>query len=74
MPGKQPSLMRSLGLVTGDLWSLVSGKKRKPPAVVVRKDVQTQTVDTPQGPLTLKRTTIDEVEFRAPHKAPPKAD
>lgn len=69
MPDKQPSLMRSLGLVTGDLWSLVSGKKRKPPAppaIVVRKDVQTQTVETSQGPMTLKRTTIDEVEFRKP--------
>ena len=64
MPDKQPSLMRSLGLVTGDLWYLVSGKKRKPPPLVVRKDVQTQTVQTPHGAVTLKRTTIDEVEFR----------
>ncbi len=75
MPDKQPSLMRSLGLVTGDLWSLVSGKKRTPPSppspppVVVRKDVQTKTLDTPHGPVTLKRTTIDEVEFRDPPKA-----
>ncbi len=66
--------MRSLGLITGDLWSLVSGKKRQPPAppptpaVVVRKDVQTKTLDTPRGPVTLKRTTIDEVEFRNPPK------
>lgn len=61
--------MRSLGLITGDLWSLVSGKKRRPPGpppVIVRKDVQTKTLDTPRGPVTLKRTTIDEVEFRTP--------
>jgi hypothetical protein len=58
--------MRSLGLVVGDLWSVIrTGKARTPvERTVVRRDTQEARVNTPAGEVTLRRTTIDEVERR----------
>jgi len=58
--------MRSLGLVAGDLWSVITGKRTGKKSQVVRHDVQEREVETPRGPLLLRRTTIDEVEPRPP--------
>lgn len=66
-----PSLMRSLGLVAGDLWSAVTGKPRKPDKKTVRHEVQEQARDTPDGKLILRRTTIEEVELQRPDARPP---
>jgi hypothetical protein len=39
---------------------------KTPPTTVVRTDVQEQVVNTDRGPLTLRRTVIDEVVPPAP--------
>lgn len=65
MAGKSPSLMRVFGLVAGDLWKVVTGKR---PSMrekrEIGRDVQEQEVDTEHGKVVLRRTTIDEVEIR----------
>jgi hypothetical protein len=58
------SILRALGLVTGDLWGVIVGKNLGKKPQVVRKDVQEREVETPEGPVVLRRTTIDEVEER----------
>ena len=54
--------MRSLGEFFGHVWKGVRTDPA-PPRQVVRKDVQETTVETPRGPVTLRRTTVDEVEL-----------
>ena len=56
--------MRAFGLVAGDLWSAVTGKPRKPEKTVLRREVEEQTRDTPDGKVVLRRTTIEEVEIK----------
>jgi hypothetical protein len=66
-PNQGPGLIRALGLLTGDLWSALTGKPRKPPKkTVLHRDVEEETRDTPQGKVILRRTTIEEVEVRKP--------
>ena len=64
----KPTVMRALGLTLGDLWSVVrTGKARSTTTKqVVRRDVQEAKVQTDSGPVTLRRTTVDEVEFKKP--------
>ena len=62
--------MRAFGLVAGDLWSAVTGKPRKPEKKVLRRDVEEQTQDTPEGKVILRRTTIEEVEVRRDENGP----
>ncbi|MEK6702428.1 MAG: hypothetical protein AABZ53_09205 [Planctomycetota bacterium] len=67
--GKKKPLARSLGEFFGILWDAAKTDVSKPPstpATVVRKDVQEKTVETPRGAITLRRTTIDEVEPAGP--------
>jgi hypothetical protein len=66
-----PSLIRALGLLTGDLWSAITGRPRKPSRkTVLRHDVREETRDTPEAKVVLRRTTIEEIEVR---KEPPQA-
>lgn len=62
---KETGLMRALGLVAGDLWKVIAGKR---PGLtqkrVVRKAVQEHEVPMPEGKVVLRRTTVDEVEVR----------
>ena len=75
--GKKKPLARSLGEFFGILWDAAKTDVSKPaggapggaPATVVRKDVQEQTVETPRGAVTLRRTTIDEIEPAAPSRS-----
>jgi hypothetical protein len=53
--------MRSLGEFFGHVWKGVRTDPG-PQRHVVRRDVQETTVPTEGGPVTLRRTTIDEVE------------
>ncbi len=68
MPARKKPLARSLGEFFGILWDAAKTDVTKPPVAattpptIVRKEVQEKTVDTPRGPLTLRRTTIDEIE------------
>lgn len=69
MPEKHPSIMRALGLVTGDLWHVLRGKPRKappPPKQVVRSETTEEVRETEQGRVVLRRTVIEEVEVRRP--------
>jgi hypothetical protein len=64
-PDQGPGIIRALGLLTGDLWSALTGKPRKPPQkTVLRHDVSEESRDTPDGKVVLRRTTIEEVEIR----------
>jgi hypothetical protein len=68
MPRKHPSIMRALGLVTGDLWSVLRGKPRQapPPTQVLRSETTEEVRQTEQGRVVLRRTVIEEVEVRRP--------
>jgi hypothetical protein len=71
-------LSRSVGSFFGELWKAVTynpsdPQPRKPDELATRKrvvdqHVQERTVNTPSGPVTLRRTTIDEVEYPPPAK------
>jgi hypothetical protein len=69
---KQPkSVMHSLGAFFGHI---VRGVKTpvqpaKPERREVRREVETETRDTPQGRVVLKRTTIEEIEVRPPERS-----
>ncbi len=61
---KKP-MMRSLGEFFGHVargFRTPVGP-RQPQTRVVREEVQEKSLDTPQGPVTLRRRTIDEVEL-----------
>lgn len=60
--------MRSLGEFFGHIARGVKAPVTKPRATVVREQVQEARVETPEGPLTLRRRTIDEVEV--PQRTP----
>lgn len=64
MPSKP--LMRSLGEFFGHVWSGIKADPGSRPEGtrprVVRREVQEKTIETPQGPVTLRRTTVDEIE------------
>jgi hypothetical protein len=63
---KPPSkpLMRSLGEFVGHIWSGVKTDPSKPAKQTTRREVETETRDTPQGKVVLRRTTIEEVEVQ----------
>ncbi len=67
MPGPKPTLMRALGLTLGDLWSVIKTGHARGPITksVVRRDVQEAKLETDAGEVTLRRTTVDEVEFKS---------
>lgn len=64
-PHRDKSLPRSLGEFFGHIWrgvtKDVATDKRE-----VRRTVEEEERDTPQGKVTLRRTTIEEVEIRRP--------
>lgn len=66
MPDKPPkSLMRSLGEFFGHIArGAKTDVKAKPQQV--RRTVEEETRETPQGKITLRRTTIEEVEIKKP--------
>lgn len=69
------SLARSVGEFFGHIWKGVktpadakSSAKGEPPATarqVVKHEVQEEHRSTPAGEVTLRRTTIEEIEIRA---------
>jgi hypothetical protein len=70
MAEKHPSIMRALGLVTGDLWSALTGRPRAPgpsPRTQVLRNETTEHIrPTDEGSVVLRRTVIEEVEVRPP--------
>ena len=70
MTDREPpkSLMRSLGEFVGHI---VHSAKADPAPhrTVVSKTTEEQIQQTPEGPVTLRRTTIEEIEYpEAPHR------
>lgn len=67
-----PSLMRALGLLAGDLWSGITGRPR---AAVrkqeLRREVQEDVRQTPLGKAVIRRTTIEEIEIQPPARPDP---
>ncbi|MBM4109247.1 MAG: hypothetical protein FJ255_10635 [Phycisphaerae bacterium] len=62
MSGDSPTLARSIGRFFGHVVSAVRPRLRTAGETrVVRVDREEKTVQTPSGPLVLRRTTIDEV-------------
>ena len=65
----QPTVARSLGSLIRDIFKPAPGKPtKKAEPTVVRRDVQEKVINTPYGPVKLRRTTTDEVE---PVRKPP---
>lgn len=61
------SIMHSLGAFIGHVVRGVKTPARGPvEKKEVRREVETQTRDTPEGRVTLRRTTIEEIEVRPP--------
>ena len=68
-PTPQPPpkpLMRSLGLFVGHLFRAATADPRRQ---VVSRTVEESNQETPQGHVTLRRTTIEEVEVHPPPRA-----
>ena len=67
MPDRPPkSLMRSLGEFFGNIARGVTADVRPAKPQEVRRTVEEETRETPQGKITLRRTTIEEVEIKKP--------
>lgn len=58
--GPQKSLWRSLGEFVGHITHAV---RTDPVTKHARRKVEVETRDTPSGPVTLRRTTIEEIEI-----------
>lgn len=57
------SLSRSLGEFFGHLWHGVTADPAREKKVI-KREVEEETSPTPDGQITLRRTTIEEVEIR----------
>lgn len=62
------SLSRSLGEFFGHIARGVKGEVAPP--TEVRRTVEEETRDTAEGKITLRRTTIEEIEIRKPGPNP----
>src|SRR5262245_34323528 len=62
-PRNDPSLMRSLGQFFGEVWKGVASDpaKLRRQGRVTKRHVEQKSVDTPDGKLILRRTTIEEI-------------
>jgi hypothetical protein len=64
MPDDRTSLARSLGEFVGHLWKgLTSDVSPEKDTHEVRRSVEEEERDTPEGKVTLRRTTIEEIEI-----------
>lgn len=61
------SIMRSLGEFVGHVWKGVKADPAREKRVV-NHNVETETRDTPEGRVTLRRTTIEEMEIERQKK------
>ncbi len=71
VPEKPPkSLMRSLGEFFGNIARGVTADVGKAKPQEVKRTVEEETRETPEGKITLRRTTIEEVEIKKPAEPP----
>lgn len=62
MTGKKESLSRSLGKFTGEIWRALRSPAGGKQTHEVRRTVETEERETTAGKVTLRRTTIEEIE------------
>lgn len=62
--------MRSLGRFVGEIGKAVTSNAPKD-TVEVRRDTETETRQTDQGTVTIRRTTIEEIQLPADTRQPP---
>jgi hypothetical protein len=65
-PKQSKSIMHSLGAFFGHIVRGVKTPGDGAQKREVRREVETQTRQTPEGHVTLRRTTIEEIEVRPP--------
>lgn len=65
MGNKKESISRSLGKFTGEIWRALKAPAGGAEKHEVKRTVETEERDTPEGKVTLRRTTIEEIEFKA---------
>ena len=63
MGNKKESISRSLGKFTGEIWRALKAPAGGPEKHEVKRTVETEERDTPEGKVTLRRTTIEEIEI-----------
>ncbi len=66
---ERKSLMRNLGEFVGHIWRGVRTNPRTSPSRekrVLRREVEEKPLEGPDGRVTLRRTTIEEIEIDRP--------
>lgn len=64
MGTKKESLSRSLGKFTGEIWRALKAPADGKQTHEVKRIVETEERQTPSGKVTLRRTTIEEIEIK----------
>ncbi|MEO1716096.1 MAG: hypothetical protein AAFR76_03195 [Planctomycetota bacterium] len=64
MGAKKPTLMRSLGRFVGEIGKAVRGPTKQ--SAEVSRTTESETRETDQGTVTLRRTTVEEIEVVKP--------
>ena len=64
MSNKKESISRSLGKFTGEIWRALRAPAGDSQKHEVKRTVETEERDTPAGKVTLRRTTIEEIELK----------
>ncbi len=62
MGHKKESISRSLGKFTGEIWRALRAPASGTHTHEVKRTIETEERDTPAGKVTLRRTTIEEIE------------
>jgi hypothetical protein len=60
--------MHSLGSFFGHIWKGIKTDPTAPVKREVRREVETEERQTPDGKVVLRRTTIEEIEVRPPNQ------
>lgn len=68
MGDKKESISRSLGKFTGEIWRALRTPADGKQTHEVKRTVETEERDTPSGKVTLRRTTIEEIEVEGTNK------
>jgi hypothetical protein len=67
MPDSNDSIVRNIGKFTGEIWRAIKAPvpTSSKETHEVRRTVETDVQETDEGKVTLRRTTIEEIEIRS---------
>ncbi len=67
MPDSKDSIVRNIGKFTGEIWRAIKSPvpTSSKETHEVRRTVETDVQETDEGKVTLRRTTIEEIESRS---------